>query len=269
MECPICFGPFDEDSKKPIRTFCRCHQTLCWECLNHLLRSATYCPWDRSRWSGRGLLQKFIDATPDGYMAILTARESRRTSNTSAITEEVDVMEQQRLLEAIEQERRDKEYAMELMRSEHAPKRRRSDLRSFFPPPEITDGSQGSEASNTSQPHVASSSSSSSTPNAFSLLRQSSTASSSSSTSKTKSKGAASHSRPPNKPPILSSSVSSQPHDDIGNGWDCPNCSFRNFPLLLVCELCDQSKPKAAAASSSKGIPLRAFSQPTQPCCVR
>lgn len=71
MECPICFYSYDESERKPLRAFCRCHQTLCETCLNQLLLHSTYCPWDRTRWSGRNIHAKFAESTPQNYLEFL------------------------------------------------------------------------------------------------------------------------------------------------------------------------------------------------------
>jgi hypothetical protein len=68
MECPICFNDYDEDLRKPLRTFCRCHQTLCKQCLQQLLSTSNFCPWDKTRWSGRNVMNKFITSTPNDYL---------------------------------------------------------------------------------------------------------------------------------------------------------------------------------------------------------
>ncbi len=70
MECPICFNEYDEEERRPIKTFCRCHQTLCYACLETLTKYANHCPWDKTRWTGRNLLKRFEDSTPENYLQI-------------------------------------------------------------------------------------------------------------------------------------------------------------------------------------------------------
>lgn len=83
VDCPICLIPFDENERRPLRTFCRCKQSLCEPCLNQLLQHGNQCPWDRTRWIGRNLIQKFVFSTPPNYLqylqqkAVLDAQDSR------------------------------------------------------------------------------------------------------------------------------------------------------------------------------------------------
>lgn len=79
MDCPICLVPYDDMERRPLRTFCGCKQSLCEPCLKQLLQHGGQCPWDRTRWIGRNLIQKFIKATPPSYFQFLqqkTAAES-------------------------------------------------------------------------------------------------------------------------------------------------------------------------------------------------
>lgn len=83
VDCPICLIPYDENERRPLRTFCRCKQSLCEPCLNQLLQHGNQCPWDRTRWIGRNVIQKFVFSTPSNYLqylqqkAVLDAQDSR------------------------------------------------------------------------------------------------------------------------------------------------------------------------------------------------
>jgi hypothetical protein len=70
MECPICFNDYDGEERLPLRTFCRCHQTLCKQCLQQLLSTSNFCPWDKTRWSGRNVMNKFVLSTPKDYLGV-------------------------------------------------------------------------------------------------------------------------------------------------------------------------------------------------------
>lgn len=148
MECPICFTAYDDNERKPVQTFCRCHQHLCLLCLRQLVKHFTYCPWDRTRWSGRQLLQKFLDTTPPNYLQLLNARkEERGQKRVEEDQEEVDVEEQRRLLEIFALVRRDRDFALHLQQCESAQdnegedrrkarcsNKRKRDLLSFYSP---------------------------------------------------------------------------------------------------------------------------------------
>eukprot|EP01039_Chlorochromonas_danica_P010784 gene10783-11984_t len=150
MECPICFTAYDDNERKPVQTFCRCHQHLCLLCLRQLVKHFTYCPWDRTRWSGRQLLQKFLDATPPNFLQLLNERTEERGQKRveqEQEQEEVDVDEQRRLLEIFALVRRDRDFALNLQQRESARQeegterrkasdsnKRKRDLLSFYSP---------------------------------------------------------------------------------------------------------------------------------------
>jgi hypothetical protein len=93
IECPICFMSYDDNTRQPVRTFCRCRQTLCMTCLTNFLQHSTYCPWDRTRWSGRHLLSKFLESTPQAYLQILLARDNRQSNSGSCSNNPVNIFE--------------------------------------------------------------------------------------------------------------------------------------------------------------------------------
>jgi hypothetical protein len=97
MECPICFNEYNEDLCLPVKTFCRCQQTLCKACLEQLLIVSTYCPWDKTRWSGRNLIKKFLGNTPKNYLETrkkIHQEESKEKSSSSSITRKTDELTQ-------------------------------------------------------------------------------------------------------------------------------------------------------------------------------
>jgi hypothetical protein len=97
MECPICFNEYNEDLCLPVKTFCRCQQTLCKACLEQLLIVSTYCPWDKTRWSGRNLIKKFLDNTPKNYLETrkkIHQEESKGKSSSSSNSRQADELTQ-------------------------------------------------------------------------------------------------------------------------------------------------------------------------------
>lgn len=98
MECPICFNQFNDDVHRPLKAPCRCHQTLCHQCLETLLNYASFCPWDRTRWSGRNLYKKFEEATPSNYLSILRAKFYNSSSSSDKKNPHVLVLDDDDIL---------------------------------------------------------------------------------------------------------------------------------------------------------------------------
>lgn len=67
MECPICFYEYNSKERRPLRTFCICKKTLCLSCIKSLLEFDSFCPWDKTRWTGRNLLKRFYKSTPSDF----------------------------------------------------------------------------------------------------------------------------------------------------------------------------------------------------------
>lgn len=76
MECPICFAEFNSTERVPLKAFCKCGKTLCLVCIESMIQNNAVCPWDKTRWSGRNLMSKFYNNTPDNYLTTLQTQMS-------------------------------------------------------------------------------------------------------------------------------------------------------------------------------------------------
>lgn len=79
---------YDEE-RTPMKAFCRCRQTLCLPCLQHILSNGSQCPWDRTRWIGRNIMKKFQDATPTGLLETLRSSSTEGDANFDVITQDL------------------------------------------------------------------------------------------------------------------------------------------------------------------------------------